>query len=1073
MIGSRPARWFCLFVAALAGGCSTGSTRQTDAGDGPAKADVTTDVAFDSTDHAGDVVPPEPDVVSPDTGVDGGGDVTASETAPEGVDAPPEAPLGGGDAGPDSVPASGGAGCSTSTECGAGAWCNPGSSRCQGRSQPALRGFMKDVFPTINDVCQSCHLHEGTGAILGTSGVPLIFDGTPYDSWKNLQAGGTDCRDGTARRVCVDEPRLSLFARKPLQLANDPAPANNAVVIYHDWNDPGLQVTLEWIAQGAGFDGEKVSADGGSDGRGDASPGGRDADPAEAAPAPPPCDRTADPKIDGCVIDEQYAVFASPSGVDVTATGTRKAPFGTLAAALAAAKAAGKRVLACSGTYAESLTIGAGLDGASLFGGLDCATWRYSGQPLHLRPTAQGPAIRIDALTVGATLGDFDALAKSGVAPGESSVAALVTNSKGVLFVRTTLAAGSGADGPAGAAALTGDARDTGSSPVGKIGGAFFTGDPAFPVMGSIGYGGDRSCVGGLHSYGGMGAAWVTPAQGAPGMPAASSPWYGVGGSSASTSPGSSCNIGNRGAAGAKGLPGAGARGTGALSVAGWQGLSGLAGAAGLVGQGGGGGGAGEGTMDDAFTASGCSAFYLAGSGGGAGGCPGGGGPGGGAGGASIALVSVGSEVTLVECSLVSGGGGKGGAGAPGGVGQGGYAGGPWGYREPFSPQCSKMPSFCNGGDGGDGGPGGPGGGGQGGHSLGVAYTGTRPTMTNTKATPGVAGPAGKGGADTGPTYDGVAGVSASALNQWGDQSIDTRPPGVVAPSPVGVSCGVIDVTWAAVTDDSNGPVFYEICRSTTAGACLQQAGGARQSLGQKTSFEVKSLVPGTTYYFVVRASDGFSNTSLSAEVSVTTPIAVDADPPTVPSSARVTDTSARSLTVSWGAGADDCTPPSMLTYQLCASTSATGCDGTSWTTSLESAKGAQTATVTGLTPNTSYYVFVRAADGTGKTSLGASTAGQTSHSFADVVTVLTTCNNSCHKTNGQAVPTDYSVLTNPANKGGITHCLPLVSTDQLPWDSFIYSIATGSACGSGPMPATYKDAAILESWLRAGAPND
>ena len=112
--------------------------------------------------------------------------------------------------------------------------------------------------------------------------------------------------------------------------------------------------------------------------------------------------------------------------------------------------------------------------------------------------------------------------------------------------------------------------------------------------------------------------------------------------------------------------------------------------------------------------------FGFGGSGGGgAGGCGGVAGKGGGPGGSSIAIVSLGANVSLPKTKLIAAAGGKGGAG---GLGQPGGKGGVGGKGGAVPGGVNLKPA-CAGGYGGEGGKGGNGGRGLGGHSLGIAYT--------------------------------------------------------------------------------------------------------------------------------------------------------------------------------------------------------------------------------------------------------------------------------------------------------------------------------------------------------------
>jgi hypothetical protein len=182
---------------------------------------------------------------------------------------------------------------------------------------------------------------------------------------------------------------------------------------------------------------------------------------------------------------------------------------------------------------------------------------------------------------------------------------------------------------------------------------------------------------------------------------------------------------------GPNGVVGPGGTGTGTISAAGLHGAAGGDGMPGGIGQGGGGGGGVRAGWD---TNCPNSTYGRPGGSGGAGGCGGFGGVGGGAGGASIALVSLGSILVLTDVVLTAASGGSGGAGGgPQFGGQGGRGGSSY--------------LGCDGGDGGTGGTGGPGGGGAGGPSIGLAFTGDKPTISDADITvaetPASGGPGG------------------------------------------------------------------------------------------------------------------------------------------------------------------------------------------------------------------------------------------------------------------------------------------------------------------------------------------
>src|SRR5687767_13332817 len=89
------------------------------------------------------------------------------------------------------------------------------------------------------------------------------------------------------------------------------------------------------------------------------------------------CDRTKSPTDTECLLENRYAVFAAPSG-EADGPGTREAPVGSLNRAIELAKEENKFVIACSGTFAESVQI---TSKVKIYGGFSCpgtgAAWKY------------------------------------------------------------------------------------------------------------------------------------------------------------------------------------------------------------------------------------------------------------------------------------------------------------------------------------------------------------------------------------------------------------------------------------------------------------------------------------------------------------------------------------------------------------------------------------------------------------------------------------------------------------------------------------------------------------------------
>jgi hypothetical protein len=432
------------------------------------------------------------------------------------------------------------------------------------------------------------------------------------------------------------------------------------------------------------------------------------------------CDTMKGPAEEPCLRDEAYGVFVSVrNGNDTTGDGSRQKPFKTIARGMMVAKTPHKKVFTCAdgGDYAETLRITSDLMGVEVFGGFRCGDWSYDMALKSVVRSADPIAVKLDGLAGGGRFEDLDIVAADATAAGASSIGVFVVSSQLVVFRRVKVKAGKGAAGQPGTTmgtrAETGARGNKGSDACASVSSG---GNPPRTICGGQG----TASFGGGGGDGATGAASGKPGEN--GQPEMSTPDGGmVWGKGGEGQTGStwSCVTGN-GAAGQDGQTGPGASSSGTLSPNGYTAANAAAGTDGKVGQGGGGGGGAKAptTCGDAGGLTGAS-----GGSGGGGGCPGKGGGAGQGGGASIAVASVSSSVILDTCELVSQSGGDGGRG---GRGQQGGAAGAGGTRG----TGSNSRDGCQGGDGGEGGAGGPGGGGAGGPSLGVAYTGAKPTRT-------------------------------------------------------------------------------------------------------------------------------------------------------------------------------------------------------------------------------------------------------------------------------------------------------------------------------------------------------
>ena len=419
----------------------------------------------------------------------------------------------------------------------------------------------------------------------------------------------------------------------------------------------------------------------------------------DADPPPPGCDTPNEPlkNPEKCLVDS-FGVFVSPTGDDGN-PGTKAKPFKTLGKAIAAGRS---RVVACEGTYAESLELGRDVE---IYGALTC-TFDKAGGATKLE-SGKATGLTVTAGTVG--MFGLDVVAKDATEPGESSIG--ISLSPGVAFKMVGGSVSSGV----GASALDGttvsnysplpqnDSKIKGNDASGNTGGATQTCATlgCVDTVGTVNEGGGGGLGGGAGGSPAFDGKTAVPS--APANAGKGGLWDGL-----------ACGNGRPGADASGANGGAGATTPGTLEAAKWTVSRGTGGTIARPGQGGGGGSGGK----DSGGAN------AGGGGGGCGGCGGGKGQGGLSGGSSFAVLSISANVTLENLSLKASAGGKGAKGGDGQVGQpGGLSG---------APAASGI--GCPGGLGGQGGQGGGGGGGAGGHSVALAYSGTKPTLKTVKS---------------------------------------------------------------------------------------------------------------------------------------------------------------------------------------------------------------------------------------------------------------------------------------------------------------------------------------------------
>lgn len=194
-----------------------------------------------------------------------------------------------------------------------------------------------------------------------------------------------------------------------------------------------------------------------------------------------------------------------------------------------------------------------------------------------------------------------------------------------------------------------------------------------------------------------------------------------------------------------------------------------------------------------------------------------------------------------------------------------------------------------------------------------------------------------------------------------------TAPNNVTNLATSNITATSLTLTWTASTStDVSG---YEVYNGSTL-------------LGTATtvSYNVSGLTANTAYTFVVKAKDSSNNVASGASVNATTSSVVDTTTPNDVTNLATSNLSTTSVTLSW----TESSSADVASYEIY-----NGVSLLSTTTSTS-------YTVTGLTASTSYTLTVKAKDGAGNVSTGASTTFTTvtpDTTAPDNVTNLTTSN--------------------------------------------------------------------------------
>lgn len=181
------------------------------------------------------------------------------------------------------------------------------------------------------------------------------------------------------------------------------------------------------------------------------------------------------------------------------------------------------------------------------------------------------------------------------------------------------------------------------------------------------------------------------------------------------------------------------------------------------------------------------------------------------------------------------------------------------------------------------------------------------------------------------------------------------------------VSDSQLTASWSAATDDTtaSGAITYQVCWAVGSGCTTSFSAMATTAAGA-TSYTpaVRTLVPNTTYTFVVRAVDAYGNVDANTATANNSTLA-DTVVPTFAGASSVTGVTYKNATVNWAAASDDYTTAANMRYAICVTQSNGGCNDAAFVAAA-TVTNQTSYSFTNLIPNSAYYFVVRAEDEAG-----------------------------------------------------------------------------------------------------------
>lgn len=193
-----------------------------------------------------------------------------------------------------------------------------------------------------------------------------------------------------------------------------------------------------------------------------------------------------------------------------------------------------------------------------------------------------------------------------------------------------------------------------------------------------------------------------------------------------------------------------------------------------------------------------------------------------------------------------------------------------------------------------------------------------------------------------------------------------STPPVVDTTAPIisGIVASTVSSTSESVSWTTNEAATSKIFISTT--SPVLTTGTPTWTDGATTTahgVQLVSLLPNTTYYFIIQNTDASGNTRTSAQGSFVTGSVADVTAPVI-SGVAVGSLSTSSATVSWN------TNESASSKVYLSTSSPVGTSSATWTNA--GLLSGHSAPLAGLLPNTTYYFIVQATDASANTAFSA-----------------------------------------------------------------------------------------------------